>query len=401
MNGEKWLARALRSFQKTTDGLRSAYMALQEEMLRLNVELEERNRSLQRSLAEVQALKGYLSSVLESVADGVTVVDMEGRITIFNRAAERITGYDRREVLGKSYRDLFPVEGGEPPILETLMTGREVRGKRREVLTREGRKVPVDSSTAVVRDERGEKLGAVEVLRDLSEVKALEEQLERSRTLAALGEMAANVAHEVRNPLGAIGGYLELLERDMEAGDPKRRLVRKMAEGLARLDRIVTNLLTYTRPLTPDLRERNVKDVAEEALRFFELGCEEGVREKVRFSLEFSGPVRAYVDTELFQQVLLNLFSNAVQAMPDGGELKVKGYREGDWACLEVVDSGVGMSEEVRLRAFDPFFTTRAQGVGLGLALVQKMVHLHGGEISVESDLGKGTKFLIRIPALA
>ncbi|RKY62832.1 MAG: hypothetical protein DRP95_00515, partial [Candidatus Latescibacterota bacterium] len=258
MNGGEWLDRALRSFQETTDGLRSAYRALQEEVFRLNMELEERNRSLGKSLAEVQALKGYLSSVLESVADGVTVVDIEGKITIFNRAVERITGYKRDEALGKFYGELFPTED-EPPILETLRTDREIRGERREVITRDGRKVPVDSSTAVVRDETGKKLGAVEVLRDLSEVKALEEQLERSKTLAALGEMAANVAHEVRNPLGALGGYLELLERDMDTGDPRRRLIRKMAEGLARLDRIVTNLLTYTRPLTPDLREMDMR----------------------------------------------------------------------------------------------------------------------------------------------
>ncbi|RKY64112.1 MAG: hypothetical protein DRP99_02750 [Candidatus Latescibacterota bacterium] len=260
--------------------------------------------------------------------------------------------------------------------------------------------VPVDSSTALVTDEAGRKLGAVEVLRDLSEVRALEEQLERSRTLAALGEMAANVAHEVRNPLGAIGGYLELLERDMEEADPKRKLVRKMAEGLARLDRIVTNLLTYTRPLTPDLREADLREVAEEALRFFQLGCDEKVSKKVKFSLEFSGTVRAYVDTELFQQVLFNLFSNALQAMPEGGELKVRGYKDGGWACLEVSDSGTGMTEEVKRRAFDPFFTTKAKGVGLGLALVQKMVHLHGGEVSVESEPGKGSKFLVRIPTL-
>ncbi|HIE04594.1 MAG TPA: PAS domain S-box protein [Candidatus Latescibacteria bacterium] len=391
---EGWLDEVLQSFRESTDGLRDAYVALRREVLKLNVELEERNRNLQRTLKEVQELKGYLSSVLESVANGVVVVNMEGKVTIFNRAAERITGYRKEEVLGRPYTEVFGADDGTP-ILETLRTGREV-GTKREVSTRDGRMVPVDSSTALVTDGIGRKLGAVEVLRDLSEVRALEEQLERSRTMAALGEMAANVAHEVRNPLGAIGGYLELLERDMEEADPKRKLVRKMAEGLARLDRIVTNLLTYTRPLTPDLREMDLREVAEEALRFFQLGCDE----KVKFSLEFSEPVRAYVDTELLQQVLFNLFSNAVQAMPEGGELKVRGYRDEGWACLEVSDSGMGMTEEVKRRAFDPFFTTKAKGVGLGLALVQKMVHLHGGEVSVESEPGKGSKFIVRIPSL-
>ena len=395
---EGWLDEVLQSFRESTDGLRDAYAALRREVLKLNVELEERNRNLRRTLREVQELKGYLSSVLESVANGVVVVNTEGKITIFNRAAERMTGYRKEEVLGRPYTEVFGADD-PTPILETLRTGREI-GTKREVRAKDGRMVPVDSSTALVTDEAGRKLGAVEVLRDLSEVRALEEQLERSRTLAALGEMAANVAHEVRNPLGAIGGYLELLERDMEEADPKRQLVRKMAEGLARLDRIVTNLLTYTRPLTPDLREADLREVAEEALRFFQLGCDEKVSKKVRFSLEFSGTVRAYVDTELFQQVLFNLFSNALQAMPEGGELKVRGYKDGGWACLEVSDSGIGMTEEVKRRAFDPFFTTKAKGVGLGLALVQKMVHLHGGEVSVESEPGKGSKFLVRIPTL-
>ena len=426
------LTGALQTFSRTTVGLQFAYKALERKIAALNVELEEANRNLSRSLVEASTLKDHLNSILESMTNGVIVIDPCGRITLFNKAAGEITGYRDKEVLGCLYQDLFSrgVEEKYTP-LYALRTGIRVH-ERKEIVTRSGDKVPVEFSTAPITDAGEHVLGAVEMLQDLSELRDLEEEIEQTQTLAALGEMAASVAHEVRNPIGAIGGYAALLERDLEISDKRRDLVKKIMEGVARLDRIVTNLLTYTRPLTPNLREEDLKKIIQEALRFFQIGLD-GKRENLRLVPVFrTKDLKAKIDPDLLQEALLNLFDNALHAMPDDGELRIetdlrtpkaeggrvrggvplsptlpltpsgRGAEGGEKGRgkieIKVSDTGRGMPEEVKKKLFSPFFTTRPDGIGLGLALVKKIVEMHKGEIHVDSVLGKGTTFTISLP---
>lgn len=397
------LVDAFRRFNRTTDELRLAHQSLDRRVEALNVELAETNRHLSQSLSEVRTLKNYLNSILESMTDGVVVINVEGRITVFNEAAEEITGYTGEMAVGSAYDRIFGKDGTSPVLLDTLRTGDCTAHERRDLLSKKGEWVPVEFSTSLVKNGQGDVLGAVEVFRDLSEIRELEEEVEQARTLAALGEMAANVAHEVRNPLGAIGGYAALLERDLEPSDPRRRLVKKIVEGIARLDKVVTNLLVYTRPLTPTLRPGDMVQVAQEALSFFRIGLEEEQRSRVCFRMVSpQEPLTARMDPELIQQMLLNLFHNGIQAMPGGGELRVvlerKQQGEGNVVEIQVSDTGKGMSGEVKKRLFNPFFTTREDGTGLGLAIVAKIVELHKGTIRVKSTLGKGTMFVIQLP---
>ncbi len=406
------LTGAFQTFNKTMAGLQFAYKALEKKVETLNVELEETNRSLSRSLVEVSTLEKHLDSILESMSDGVIVVDTFGRITLFNKAAGEITGYEDKEVLGCFYQDFFcgGVEEECTP-LYVLRTGIRVR-KRKEMFTRSGDKILVEFSAAPVTDDEGSVLGALEVLQDLSEIKGLEEEVEQSQTLAALGEMAASVAHEVRNPLGAIGGYAALLERDLEISDGRRDLVKKIIEGVARLDRIVTNLLTYTRPLTPNFQEQDLRKIIREALSFFQIGLD-GRGENLKVVTIFhTRKLEAKVDPDLFREALLNLFDNALHAMSGNCELRVEvgirkmpaagaGKSKGHGRLeVKVSDTGIGICEEVRKKLFRPFFTTRPDGVGLGLAIVKRIVRMHKGDIDVDSTLGEGTTFTISLPVL-
>ncbi|MFH1567166.1 MAG: PAS domain S-box protein, partial [Gemmatimonadota bacterium] len=359
-------------FSETTRKYMEAYKQLEEQFEYLNVKLEETNRELRKSLEEKDRVSNYLNNILESMSGGVLVLNLEGEITLFNQAAEEITGWSQDEALGRRYREVMGGQPGEAlSALHTLESGLSLTNQQKDLSRRDGRVLPLGFSTSPVRDRDGALLGAVEVFNDMTEVKRLEAQVQRMHTLAALGEMAATVAHEIRNPLGGIASFANLLERDLDVNDPSRKLVQKITEGVARLNRIVTSLLSYTRPLKLTTYRADLVQAVEEAAAFFEIDLER-TRRAITLERCYPGaPLVCQLDTEQFQQVILNLLLNAIQAMPEGGciRLEVSQARgpRGPVAALAVADEGIGMETEVRERLFTPFFTTKQDGTGLGL----------------------------------
>ena len=348
-------------FNETTRKYMEAYKQLEEQFEYLNVKLEETNKELRHSLEEKDRVSNHLNNILESMSGGVLVVNLKGEITMFNRAAESITGLTQEDVLNHSYgKSLGLDEDPEASVLYTLKSGNSLTNREKELTRADGRSIPLGYSTSPVCDNDGNLLGAVEIFNDLTEVKRLESELQRVHTLAALGEMAATVAHEIRNPLGGIAGFAALLERDLDVLDPRRRLVKKISEGVGRLNRIVSSLLTYTRPLKLNMHPVELVTVVEESAAFLEIDLRRG-RDDVVISRRYpdASPVCS-VDPEQFQQVVLNLLQNATQAMPDGVVVDIE-VREGDGessAVLCVTDRGIGMTEEVKEKLFTPFFTT-------------------------------------------
>jgi PAS domain S-box-containing protein len=388
-------------FKETTRKYREAYEQLEAQFESLNVKLEETNLELCKSLEEKDRVSNYLNNILESLTGGVLVVDAAGDVTLFNQAAEDITGRSQEEVLGQPYERAIGLDSGRASsVLHTLESGNRLTNREKELSHPDGRSIPLGFSTSLVRDEAGTTLGAVEVFNDMTEVKRLEAEVQRAHTMAALGEMAATVAHEIRNPLGGIATFANLLGRDLEAADPRRRLVNKITEGIGRLNRIVTSLLTYTRPLRLNAHPIDLVDLVEEATAFFEIDLE---RTHSNVSVERDYAVRELtccIDPEQLQQVILNLLQNAVQAMPKGGRVTVAvgpGAKEGI-AVLSVRDTGVGMPTDVQDKLFTPFFTTKEDGTGLGLVTSRKIVEAHHGQIEVESEPDQGTCFFVNIP---
>ncbi len=386
-------------FRETTRRYREAYEQLEAQFETLNIKLEETNQELRKSLEEKDRVSNYLNNILESMTGGVIVVDLGGAVTLFNQAAEQILGRSQSEALGRPYEEVMgAAPGRQDSALYTLDTGTSLINRVKEMPRPDGRPLPLGFSTSVVRDESGKVLGALEVFNDLTEVKRLEAEVQRVRTLAALGEMAATVAHEIRNPLGGIATFAALLGRGMEADDPRRRLVNKITEGVGRLNRIVSSLLTYTRPLRLNTHEVNLVELVEESVAFFEIDLERS-RGNVKVTRDYvPGPLACRVDTEQFQQVILNLLQNATQAMPEGGTLSVAVAPDPGHVMLCIGDTGIGMSPEVQAKLFTPFFTTKEDGTGLGLVTCRKIVEAHGGRIRVESAPGTGTRFYVYLP---
>ena len=255
----------------------------------------------------------------------------------------------------------------------------------------------------------------LELQRSQKEKAGLEEALKRKNTLAALGQMAATVAHEIRNPLGGIAGFAGLLERELPPNDPKRPWVKKIIEGVSSLNTIVTGLLNYTRPCRLNAYPNDLVRLVEETASFLEIDL--GRREGLDISVDrfFEVPaLSCLVDPEQMQQVFLNLLQNAVKAMPGGGTVTVRvsstntsnsgqlpadpEQEKNEWLEVAISDTGEGMQEEVQNQLFTPFFTTKENGTGLGLAIARKIVEAHRGRIGVKSEVGQGSTFIVSIP---
>lgn len=394
-------------FNETISRLQTSYQTLEERFDALNRELEATNLKLQESLADKERISGSLQNILESVASGVVVVDTNGGITLFNQAASRILGWSVDDALGGPCSDVMGDDA--EALLQTVVSGDAVVGREKILLSSGGRRVPVRYSTGCIRNPNGAIIGAVETFEDISQLKDLARQASRVNTLTALGEMAATVTHEIRNPLGGIGGFAGLLERDLDVDDPRRRLVKKIIEGVSSLNRMVTNLLNYTRPLELNRRPVDLLEVIEDSLGFFEIDAG-NVLDQIDLQRNYPAEsIACTIDPEQVQQIVLNLLHNAVQAMPAGGALKVSASHidasledrtelTSECVVVSVADTGIGMVEEIRSKLFMPFFTTKEEGNGLGLANAKKVVEAHGGDVFVDSEPELGSCFTIYLP---
>ena len=386
-------------FNKITQKLQLAYQELENKFEDLNLKLEETNNQLRQSLVEKDKISNYLNNILESISSGVLVINSIGKITLFNRAAGEITGYQTNEVLGKDYLEIMGknIKNEETP-LNTLETGIGHLNGEKEILDKNGNKIPLGFSTSILTDGENNQLGAVEVFFDLSHVKQLEQEIARVKTLAALGEMAATVAHEVRNPLGGIAGFAAILEKDLSEDDPRRKWVKKIIEGVENLNRIVINLLNYTKVVKFSPNKVDFLRFLDDTLNFFLMDLSAQTKNIEIIKNYPQEKFECLIDAEQFRQVVLNLLRNSVQALPEGGKIEVMTRPIKDKVIFKISDSGVGMDEQTQKKLFNPFFTTKEGGTGLGLSTVKKIVDAHKGEIEIESEKSKGTTVTVSLP---
>ncbi len=409
------------SFNRVINTLQRQYIELKDEFTSQNESLAAANQKLISLTHRNLAATEFLNCILQSLSAGVIAVDESGQVTHFNRCASMLLGIPQNEPIGKPYRDLIPP--GEPPdvnALRAVESGRTVESAEKKVTLADGTRLQLSVSTALLKDPSGRSIGAVEVLQDLTKIRKMEQEIARLNTLAALGEMAATIAHEVRNPLAGIGGFAALLRRDLPEDDPRQKLVSKITRGVESLNTTVTTLLNYTRTDEVLRDEVDFTEFLNTTTEQYRIDHSELARQMVFEYLHPkaapSDPVRLAIDHTLMRQLFFNIYTNAVEAC--GGEGKViitcrklprqtAVNRYGDRLLLgleetivetTITDSGSGITPDAIERVFRPFFTTKQGGTGLGLAMVWKIVKAHGGDIIAANAPEGGARFTIIMP---
>jgi two-component system sensor histidine kinase HydH len=343
-----------------------------------------------RTLAE---MKSYTENVVESMANGLITVDREGQIVSTNHRASDILGLDTKRIRGRSLESVIPLQGFD--LDDVLHQERHIIEKETEC-SRGQDILPLSVSATPLRDPDGVNMGAVIVLRDMREIRELQEQVRRSERLASLGRLASGVAHEIRNPLSSIKGFAQYFGDKFQEGTEDRSYAAIMIEEVERLNRVITQLLDFARPKELRLHLHPLSQILDHPLRLIQADLD---RTGIKLKKSPFPKDKIRVDSDQITQALLNIFLNATESMGSGGELYVETIQkpEQKWVEIRISDAGSGISQENLPRIFDPFFSTKKKGTGLGLAITAKIIEAHKGEISVESEEGKGTIFRIHL----
>lgn len=348
---------------------------------------------------------GQLYSILDCIPTAVVALDNGGKIVTFNRAAEQITGFKADCVTGKTFDGIFTVDHFQNSELRFKYLSRKENAT--EITTqfkRNGRDhLHLSVGIAPLISNQETKIGTVLSLRDVSGIKKIEEQASRKGRLAAMGEMAVRIAHEIRNPLGSIELFSTMLKDDLQDHDELKALAEHISSGVKSINNIVSNLLLFIRPDHQlDRQIIDVHEVLKDSLFFAShlIYAHDGidvVTEMTDEMLFING------DLELLKQVFLNLILNAIQAMSQGGQLSIStrkgnGHQSAQRAEVLLSDTGCGIAETDLPKIFDPFHTTRKKGTGLGLTIVHNILRMHGGGIDISSNRAVGTQCLVTLP---
>lgn len=357
-------------------------------------------------------LSGYLSSrigalqtiqhnILNSFSSGFISADRDYRVMFFNSAAAALLRRSRSECIGQDVSTIFcSDENGCNPLKEAVVDAKECQGREITVCRGDGSWIPIGITASPLRDSSGKPAGAVASFVDLTEMKRMEEKLRRADRLAAIGEMSASLAHEIRNPVAAIRGSVQEMSENLDLAGTNKKLMNIAIKESDQLSGIISSFLKFVDTNTMEKVPFAVCEVVEEAIQTAQNQNE--LNGAIRFKNECPDSAGLVLGERIrIKEVLVNLIQNAVEAMPDGGLLHVWINKDEDsdkQVCIHIRDTGVGIPESEVGKVFDPFYTTKPQGIGLGMAIAHKVIAGHSGSIDLKSVEGDGTTVTIELP---
>jgi PAS domain S-box-containing protein len=361
----------------------------------VNTKIDRLGRQI-RDVKEIfTTLKGNVDQVMGSLQEGVVLFTNENRVVLVSASAERFLGRSREETLGQPVEEIFTDSNKLGQIVLDAFALHHVISQR-EIELENGRRIQIALDFIA---ERGQRIGALLTMRDAESVRRVENELELSQRITAIGRLTSGVAHEVKNPINAIVVHLELLREKMKANGPDddpRRHVDIIGSEIQRLDRVVKALVDFNRPVEPRFVFFDLRRLIDDVTMLASPDAARGGVSIVTSTGSDSLPVKA--DSDLLKHALLNIVLNGVQAMENGGTLEVNARHDESSATIEVRDQGKGIPAEIRDKVFNLFFTTKKGGSGIGLAMSYRVLQLHGGSLSFESESGKGTAFRLKLP---
>jgi two-component system, NtrC family, sensor histidine kinase PilS len=370
--------------------------------------LVERLKSKDRELADAsQALKLAkleTDDILRHINSGLLTIDKDGKIIFFNRAAREILGFDGAEARGRDFRDVF--YGRMPDLAENLAEVLKTRMQKTrseiEIIDREGRRIPLGISTSLLIDGNENIRGVIAIFQDLTETKQWEEKIRAADKMAAVGELSAAIAHEIRNPLAAISGSVEVLNGELEVADENRRLLELIVRESSRLNNILSDFLLFARSKRISFTRVELCHLVSDVVEVIRHHPSHRPDISIKVSAEES-MVYIFGDEDQIKQILINLIVNACEAIGEKpGEIAISIKTDSDKPVeLDIVDNGPGIGAEIIPKIFTPFFSTKKDGTGLGLAIVHRLAANLDIELSVQSEIGRGTAFILdfhRVP---
>lgn len=347
---------------------------------------------VRRTLDEMRT---YTRNVLESMANGLITVDRSLCVATFNPTALEILGKTKEDVAGRPISELLPLEN---EIKKVLSDSESILEKEVKITSeRKGKDFLFLSVSPLKEPDSHIARGAVIILRDVTMIRELEQKVILSEKFAALGRLSAGVAHEIRNPLNSIRGFIQYFQKKLSLEEEDYRYTDLMITEVDRLNRVISKLLAFSKPREPRLSIRSPYEILDHCIRVIEREAQGEGLELIRTTYADEMPL-VLMDTDQITQVFLNILINAVEATPTGGKIFVKcEMDEPGRLRIAVEDTGEGIPKENIDKLFDPFFSTKKKGTGLGLAIVKSIIEAHDGEIDVESEPGKGTRFIITL----
>jgi two-component system, NtrC family, nitrogen regulation sensor histidine kinase GlnL len=390
--------------------LAAAFNHMAAQLFQQRTALEEAHAGLRRQFEELADLKSYTDNILGSLTTGIVTIDLEGRVVTLNPEAELLTGFFRGEAAGRYCTELFAHTPELSDLLmETLASHAPIASVSLTLRRRNGSTLPIEFSTAPLKGGEGKSLGVIGVFRDVTLLRQLQSDLQRSDRLAALGTMAAGLAHEIKNPLTSLLTFSRHLERRFDDPNFRERFGNVVPRELERINGIVERLLELARPARMSFAQVRLPELLDRAV---ELYADQLDERRIVVGREYARDVPSIqADRDALYRVFVNMIANALDAMPGGGKLILRtGWtashdplplmrrRLANRVKIEVEDTGDGIEASETNRIFNPFYTTRDHGTGLGLALAHKVVQDHSGAISFRSTPGRGTTFTIVLP---
>jgi len=402
------LDQAFKQFFLETERLEMTYQSMQGQFQAVQHTLQESNTRVGGKLAELDFVSRYLEAILNHISQGILFIDLNGIVTTYNASAQQLLQIPEDELLfhpfsdhfedqflGFSLREAFALKQSPPSTFLNWKKG----GENRELEV---------ETTFVSMSQQGYPLahrqastppiqGLLVLLRDVTKIRRLQQLANHHDRLKELGELAAHLAHEIRNPLGGIKGFATLLEQELKERSDLQQMATYIVQGSNDLNQFVSHVLEYARPFKLHIEPVDLIQLIQEIKQL--MLVDSNWNDKIEFTIQSSVlDLIVPLDPQFFKSALLNIFVNAVQAMPNGGFLTVLIEPEYSWATLSIKDTGIGILPENLPNIFSPFFTTKEAGNGLGLAEVHKIIQAHQGLIEVQSENGKGTQFTLKIP---
>lgn len=365
----------------------------------MSVRLKHNLLQLEQSYIRENELQQYLNNILKSVANGILVIDKDRKITIFNKAAESISGFDSKEFIGKNIDNfLDTINSDLGAMIENVLNENKIIADVE--VTMKGSKneeIPISISASQVKDNNKNEIGVVILFRDMSRIKEIEEELRREDRVRTLGELSASIIHDIGNPLAGISNLVEVLKDNTLDEEIKKEVLDVLEKEMADLNTLVINFLNFSR--TSKLEEEiiNINELIENLIRLLRI---EIISKKIRINRIYSKqPILIKIDKRAIKQALLNIIKNSIQAVDEKGEISIRLVKGEDRVTIFISDNGMGMDEQKVEKIFNPFFTTKKDGTGLGLSIAYKLIKDHKGHIAVKSKPNIGTEFAITLPS--